>query len=294
MTSARPARPASLRSRIARSELVRRVLTPQVSITDDALRQAVSGTVVLITGASFGIGESTARRVAAAGATTLLVARTAEVLEEVAEKITADGGIAHAYPADLTDADQVDDLVQRVLAEHGHVDFLVSNAGRSIRRLLSKSYDRFHDFQRTIDINYLGPVRLVLGLLPSMRERKSGHLVNISTWAALLPPSAGWSAYVASKSAFDVFFRTVGVESSQDNVTTSTIYMTLVHTRMSAPTEALRHAPGLTPDEAAELVIKAIVERSQSITSWYTWAGNVGFTAVRAPLEKFLSWRRGR
>ncbi len=123
-----------------------------------------------------------------------------------------------------------------MLAEHGQVDVLVSNAGKSIRRSIADSYQRFHDIERTNSVNYLGPAKLVLELLPSMRERGSGHIVNVSTAGVRTPPMARWSAYLASKSAFDMWLRCVSQEVRDDGVTTSTIYMGLVHTRMSSPT----------------------------------------------------------
>ena len=105
-----------------------------------------------------------------------------------------------------------------VLDEHGRVDVVVSNAGKSIRRSIELSYERFHDFQRTININYLGPVRLVLALLPSMRERGEGHIVNVSTMGVRIPPTPRWAAYLSSKAAFDVWLRCLAPEMRRDGV----------------------------------------------------------------------------
>ena len=219
----------------------------RAGIADDRLAAAVRDQVVLVTGASYGIGEATARRLARAGATVLLVARTADQLEVVAGEIRASGGTAFVYPANLADPAAVEELARTVLAEHGRVDVLVSNAGKSIRRSVADSYQRFHDIERTNAVNYLGPAKLVLELLPSMRERGSGHIVNVSTAGVRTPPMARWSAYLASKSAFDVWLRCVAQEIRGDGVTTSTVYMGLVHTRMSEPTPLLNKMPGLTP-----------------------------------------------
>jgi len=194
-------------------------------IPDDRLAASVRGKVVLVTGSSYGIGEATAKRLARAGATVLLLARTAEQLEIVAEEIQADGGKAFAYPANLADPASIEAVVAKVLAEHGQVDVLVSNAGKSIRRSIADSYQRFHDIERTNAVNYLGPAKLVLELLPSMRERGSGHIVNVSTAGVRTPPMARWSAYLASKTAFDMWLRCVSQEVRDDGVTTSTIYM---------------------------------------------------------------------
>ncbi|MGY2063048.1 SDR family NAD(P)-dependent oxidoreductase, partial [Nocardia gipuzkoensis] len=186
----------------------------------------------------------TVHKLGEAGATVLLVARSREDLDEIAAEITAAGGKAHAYTADLSDMEATDRLGRELLDAHGHVDVVINNAGKSIRRAIDHSYDRFHDFTRTIDINYLGPVRLLLTLLPGMRERREGHIVNISTWGLRMPPAPRWAAYGASKAAFDMWLRTVATEIAGDNVTTTSIYMPLVHTPMSAPTN-FGSMPGL-------------------------------------------------
>jgi NAD(P)-dependent dehydrogenase (short-subunit alcohol dehydrogenase family) len=179
----------------------------------------------------------------------------------------------------------VDALAERVLEDHGHVDVLVNNAGKSIRRSIELSYERFHDFQRTIDVNYLGPVRLLLAFLPSMRARGEGHIVNVSTLGVRVPPAPRWAAYQASKAAFDVFFRTVAVEAAADGVTTTSIYMGLVRTRMSAPTPVFRYVPGMSAEQAAELVCKAIVDRPKVISPWWVGAAEAGFALTRRPWE---------
>ncbi|MEV6414084.1 SDR family NAD(P)-dependent oxidoreductase [Kribbella sp. NPDC051718] len=235
-------------------------------ISDDRLEFAVRGKVVLVTGSSFGIGEATAKRLARAGATVLLLARTAAQLEVVAEEIRAGGGKAFVYPANLADPAAVEEVVAKVLAEHGHVDVLVSNAGKSIRRSVADSYQRFHDIERTNAVNYLGPAKLVLELLPSMRERGAGHIVNVSTAGVRTPPMARWSAYLASKSAFDMWLRCVSQEVRDDGVTTSTVYMGLVHTRMSSPTALLNSMPGLSPEQAADQVCAAVADKPHNIT----------------------------
>ncbi|SFP41383.1 Short-chain dehydrogenase [Amycolatopsis arida] len=253
------------------------------------LRRAVAGRTVLVTGASFGIGEATARRLARAGATVLLAARTADRLHQVTDGITAAGGRAFAYPTDLTDGGEVDTLVKRVLDEHDHVDVLVNNAGKSIRRSLELSYDRPRDFERTINVNYLGPVRLTLGLLPSMRARRSGHVVSVSTWGVRpLPIAPRWSAYLASKAAFDVWMRSMALEVRGDGVTASTVYMGLVHTRMSAPTPALRRLPGLTPEDAARVVCDAIVRRPATVAPWWAPAVSAATSVLAGPIDRAL------
>jgi NAD(P)-dependent dehydrogenase (short-subunit alcohol dehydrogenase family) len=261
------------------------LINPRGGPSGGKLREAVAGKVVLVTGASYGIGEATARKLAGAGATVLLVARSADKLEDLRAEIERDGGEAFAYPADLADPESVEALAAHVLDAHGHVDVIVNNAGKSIRRSIELSYERFHDFERTIDINYLGPVKLLLALLPSMRERKQGHIVNVSTVGVRVPPAPRWAAYQASKAAFDVFLRSVALEARGDGVTTTSIYMALVRTRMSAPTASLRNVPGLRPDQAADLVCRAIVERPGVISPWWSGPVEAGAALARWPWE---------
>ncbi|RDI55720.1 SDR family NAD(P)-dependent oxidoreductase [Nocardia mexicana] len=265
-----------------------RLLYPTSRPRDRALREAVSGKVVLVTGASHGIGKWTVRKLAAAGAVVLLVARSLEDLEEVAAEIAADGGVAHVYRADLTDMAATDRLAREILATHGHVDVVINNAGKSIRRAIDRSYDRFHDFTRTIDVNYLGPVRLLLTLLPSMRERKQGHIVNISTWGLRMPPAPRWAAYGASKAAFDQWLRTVATEIASDNVHTTSVYMPLVHTRMSAPTN-FGSMPGLTAEEAADVVCHAVVAKPVEISPWWSGPLQAWTDLTRGPAQRFMS-----
>ena len=253
------------------------------------LRAAVAGRTILVTGASHGIGRATAIRLARAGATVLLVARSADVLEQLAEQLRADGGAAVALPADLSDAEvAVPALARRILDEHGTPDVVVSNAGKSIRRSVAQSTERFHDFTRTADLNYLGPVRLLLALLPAMRGRGSGHVVNVSTVGVLLPPTPRWSAYQASKAAFDVWLRALAAEAHDDGVTATSLYMALVHTRMSAPTNDFALVPGLSPDEAAGLVCHAIVDRPPAIAPWWATAAALIDTAARGTSDRLV------
>jgi NAD(P)-dependent dehydrogenase (short-subunit alcohol dehydrogenase family) len=266
-----------------------RVVNPGGRPSPAKLRAAVAGKVILVTGASHGIGRRAAVQLAQAGATVLLVARSGDVLEQLAQELREDGAQAFAYPADLTDVDDaVPALAERILAEHGPPDVVVSNAGKSIRRAIDRSYDRFHDFTRTAGINYLGPVRLLLALLPAMRERGSGHVVNVSTVGVLLPPTPRWSAYQASKAAFDVWLRSVAAEVRGDGVTVTSLYMALVHTRMSAPTGDFKLVPGMTADEAAGLVCHAIVDRPATIAPWWASTAALIAAAARRPSEALV------
>lgn len=234
-------------------------------------RLSLEGRTVLVTGASSGIGEATARAVAGRGATVLLVARRADELERVRSGVVAAGGRAAAYPCDLTDLDAIDALVTQVLAEHGAVDVLVNNAGRSIRRSLALSYDRFHDVERSMAINFFAPVRLTLGLLPAMRAQRLGHVVNVVTWGVQMK-APKFSAYIASKTALDAWSRVAARETWADDVTFTNMRFSLVRTAMSAPTEAYA-GRGASPEQAAARVVRAIERRPPNVN---TVAGNIG------------------
>ena len=242
-----------------------RNLDPDLFV-DRSLEGNVGGKIVLITGASSGIGKNSAIRLAEAGAHVLLVARTAEKLEETAEEIAKLGGLATIYQADVSNLDDCDRLAEEVLAAHGHVDILINNAGRSIRRSLELSYDRFHDFERTMQVNYFGAIRLTMALLPSMSERKQGHVINMSSIAALTP-SPRFSAYVASKSALDAWTKAAAVEYSDLNVRFTTINMPLVRTPMIEATTVYDSMPVLTPDEATEMVVDAVINKPKRIAT---------------------------
>jgi len=242
-----------------------RHLDPDLFV-DHSLKGKVRGKVVVITGGSSGIGLSTAQKVAAAGAITVIVARREDELFAARDAMIAAGGKVFAYTADLADLADCDRLVATVLEKHGHVDVLVNNAGRSIRRSIALSFDRFHDFERTMQLNYFGSLRLILGFMPKMLERRKGHIINISS-IGVLANSPRFSAYVASKAALDAFSRCAQGELSGKHIAFTTINMPLVKTPMIAPTRMYDSVPTLTPDEAADLVVKGIIERPSRITT---------------------------
>ena len=244
-----------------------------------SLEQAVEGKIVLVTGASSGIGRATALKVGESGGTVLLVARRAEKLEEAARLVTRHGGSAHVHACDLSDEADIDRMTDEVLAEHDHVDILVNNAGRSIRRSIERSYDRMHDYRRTMELNYFAPVKLILRLLPRMRERDWGQIVNVST-LGVQTNTPRFSAYVASKAALDAFSRCVASEVVDDGVHFSTVYMPLVRTPMSAPTEHYRAFPAKSPEEAADMVCDAITSRQKRVTTQFGRFSEVTYATV--------------
>jgi len=242
-----------------------RHLDPDLFV-DRSLKGRVRNKVVVITGGSSGIGLSTAQRVAEAGAVTIIVARGEAELYKARDDMKAKGGKVFAYTADLSDMADCDRLVKTVLEAHGHVDVLINNAGRSIRRSIELSYDRFHDFERTMSLNYFGSLRLIMGFLPTMTHRRKGHIINISS-IGVLANSPRFSAYVASKAALDAWSRCAQGELSGKGISFTTINMPLVKTPMIAPTKMYDSVPTLTPDEAADLVVKGIIERPSRIAT---------------------------
>jgi NAD(P)-dependent dehydrogenase (short-subunit alcohol dehydrogenase family) len=242
-----------------------RHLDPELP-TPKNIRRVVSGKVVLITGASSGIGRAVCVHLAGAGATLIGVARSEDKLEEMRAEVEQAGGRAFVYPTDLSDPKVCAALVERVLAEHGRVDVLINNAGRSIRRSVLNSLDRFHDFERTMQLNYFGAVAMILAVVPGMRQRGSGHIVNItSIGGQTFPPR--FAAYVASKNALDGFSRCFAPEVSGDGIDITTIHMPLVRTPMIAPTGMYRNFPTISSDEAADMVVAAIIKRPHEVST---------------------------
>lgn len=229
-------------------------------------QRKVHGKVVLITGASSGIGLTVAHKLAAAGAHVLLVARTEEALLEAQADIEAKGGKASVFPCDLNNMQAIDDVSKQILESVDHIDILINNAGRSIRRAVSESVDRFHDFERTMQLNYFGSVRLILNILPQMMENRAGQIINISS-IGVLANATRFSAYVASKAALDAFSRCLSAEVHSHKIAITSVYMPLVRTPMIAPTKMYKYVPALTPEAAADLIAFAIVKRPKKVAT---------------------------
>jgi NAD(P)-dependent dehydrogenase (short-subunit alcohol dehydrogenase family) len=225
----------------------------------------IKGKRVLLTGASSGIGEAAAEKLASRGATVVVVARRQELLNELVTRITDAGGHARAYARDLSDLDAIDELVATVEAEFGGIDILVNNAGRSIRRPLEESLERWHDVERTMILNYYGPLRLIRGLAPGMLDRGDGHIINVSTWGVKTESPPLFGVYNASKAALSSISRIIETEWSDRGVNSTTLYYPLVKTPMIAPTRAYDGLPGLSADEAAGWIITAARHRPVNI-----------------------------
>jgi NAD(P)-dependent dehydrogenase (short-subunit alcohol dehydrogenase family) len=230
------------------------------------LDDAVDGKIILITGGSSGIGEAAAKKIAAAGGEVVLVARTPEKLDKVADEIRSSGGTAHVYPCDLADMDAIAAMADKVLADLGGVDVLINNAGRSIRRSLELSYDRIHDYQRTMQLNYLGAVQLILKFIPGMRERGFGQIINVSS-VGVQTRAPRFGAYIASKAALESLCDSLQAEVISDNVKFTTVHMALVRTPMISPTKMYDKFPALTPEQAAGVITDAIVQRPRRASS---------------------------
>jgi len=242
-----------------------RNLDPDLFI-DRTLRGQVAGKVVLVTGGSSGIGLAAAHKLAEAGAVTIICGRDADKLAAAKKEINARGFDVVTYPADVADMGDCDRFVQLVLANHGAVDVLVNNAGRSIRRGIESSYDRFHDFERTMQLNYFGALRLTMGLLPKMIAQRRGQVINISS-IGVLTNAPRFSAYVASKAALDAWTRCAASEFADIGIKFTTINMPLVRTPMIAPTKIYQNVPTLSPEDAADLIAQAIVYKPVRIAT---------------------------
>ncbi len=248
----------------------------------------LAGRTVVITGASSGIGRATALLVAARGGVPILVARSTDKLEELRLEIEATGREAFVYSCDVTQGESVDALVKQLVADHpGGIDMLVNNAGRSIRRSVRLSYDRFHDYERTMALNYFGAIRLILGLLPHLSERKFGHIVNVSSIGVQTNPPR-FSAYVASKAALDAFSRVVASETWGDHVTFTTIHMPLVRTPMIAPTKIYDAFPTISPDEAAGMIVRALEDKPKHVGTTLGTMGEVSYALMPKAVDAIL------
>ncbi|MCY7347668.1 MAG: SDR family NAD(P)-dependent oxidoreductase [Pyrinomonadaceae bacterium] len=263
------------------------LLFPPTRLNESRLKTSLRGKTVLITGASFGIGECLAHKLAECDAHLILVARTAEKLEQMKIEIEAKGGKVSVYPTDLTQPESVQALLTELRRLPGGIDIIVSNAGRSIRRPIMESLDRFHDFTRTMAINYFGPVQLLLALIPILKKNQ-GQIINVSAVNVLLVPAPFWAAYQASKTAFDQWFRCVAPEINALGVRTSSIYLPLVRTRMIAPTAEYKNMPAMAPPHAARKICQSIYTGKKFYAPWWLIFGQLSSVIFRRPWESLM------
>ena len=268
---------------------MRLLFFPFLHFNRTQLQHYLAGKTILITGASYGIGECLAEKLAETQAHLLLVARTEAKLIAVKQRVEAKGGRADIFACDLRDADAVQTLLTRLQQHFGGVDIFVSNAGKSIRRSIFDSLDRPHDFTRTMNLNYFAPVSLLLGLIPNLVARR-GQVINISAVNVLLIPAPKWAAYQASKTAFDQWFRCVSPELNARGVRTTSIYLPLVRTRMIEPTQAYQHLPAMQPEQVAQLICQAMLSRKQTYAPWWLMLGQLASVLLRGVWEVAMGY----
>lgn len=252
------------------------LLFPIKRINEKKLHQASLQKTILITGASFGIGEACTRLLATGEVHLILVARTASKLAALKDSLEDQKAKISIYPTDLTKEEAVENLLNSIKKLPNGLDILISNAGHSIKRPIQKSLERAHDFERTMAINYFAPVRLFLGLMPLLEERK-GQMINISAINVLLLPAPHWAAYQASKTAFDQWFRSVAIEMEAYGVRATSLYLPLVRTRMIAPTKAYQKVPAMSPEQVAILIGKSIYRPKRKWMPWWSFFCSIRF-----------------
>lgn len=274
--------------------LIEHLLFPPARCDERRLAEALSGKTVLITGASFGIGERVAYRLAKTGARLVLVARTREKLRDIKDDIERGNRNAKVtiLPVDLTSDEQIQSLLDDLRGLPEGVDVFINNAGKSIRRPLFESLERFHDYTRTMSLNYFAPVRLMLGLIPILQVKR-GQIINISAVNVLLIPAPFWAAYQSSKTAFDQWFRCAAPELEAAGIATTSVYLPLVRTRMIEPTAEYKNAPAMSPDHAAKIVCQSIYTRRKIFKPWWLIFGQTALVLFRRTSESFMiSWVR--
>lgn len=268
--------------------LIEHFLFPPALFDERKLAAAVDGKTVLITGASFGIGESVVKILSKTAAHLILVARTAGKLLEIKTAIESENPKVKVsiFAVDLTDDAQIENLLNELQNLPQGIDVFINNAGKSIRRPLFESLERFHDYQRTMSLNYFAPVRLMLALIPILRKNR-GHVINISAVNVLIIPAPFWTAYQSSKTAFDQWFRCAAPELEAANIATTSIYLPLVRTRMIAPTAEYNDAPAMSPEHVAKIICRSIYTRRRIFKPWWLIFGQLASIIFRRPTEFF-------
>lgn len=270
-------------------KLIEHVLFLPTFLNINKLKNNVQQKTILITGASFGIGEALARQLATTSAHLILVARTEEKLQILQKELEGNAATISIFAADLTEETSVIALLEYLKSLPNGLDVVVSNAGRSLMRPIQESLERFHDFERTMAINYFGPVRLLLGLIPLL-EQKKGQIINVSAVNVLLAPAPYWAAYQASKTAFDQWFRCVAPELKLSNITCSSLYLPLVKTRMIAPTKAYDNMPAMSPEHVAKIICKMIYTKKRKFAPWWVFPAQLASVLFRGIWEFFTPY----
>jgi short-subunit dehydrogenase len=267
--------------------MLENLLFPPLSINQNCLKTVLKGKTILITGASFGIGEAVIELLKDTQTHLILVARTEVKLLEIQAKMEANRAKITIYAMDLTQNQAVEQLIHNLKSQPQGIDIIVSNAGKSIRRSIFEAQDRYHDFTRTMALNYNAPVQLVLGLLPILAQ-KNGQIINVSAANVLLLPAPFWAAYQASKTAFDQFLRCIQPELNAKNIATTSIYLPLVRTRMIAPTAIYAHTPAMSAERAAIIIVKTMLTRQRTYKPYWLFLGEVASLFFRKIGEFFL------
>ncbi len=271
------------------------LLFPPTYLNQKKLRTKLKGKTVLITGASYGIGEKLAYLLSEIELHLILVARTEEKLLMIKKDIEKRAAKVSIYPADLRNSDELEDLLAFIHQLPAGIDVFVSNAGISIKRSIYDSLDRFHDFTRTMAINYFAPVQLLLSLIPLLKKNE-GHIITISTVNALLIPLPFWAAYQASKSAFDIWFQSVAPELNAMGIATTSIYLPLVKTRMILPTPEYQKMPAMFPHHVGKIICKSMYTKKKRVIPWWIifgqWASLMFRGAWEFVIPRILKKRR--
>lgn len=269
-----------------RYSLLEHILFPLVFLNRKKLRHKLIGKTILITGASSGIGESLACALAGFPVHLILVARSQDKLYAIKEKIEKENAKVSVFCADLRNRVDIAKLIEFLRQLPDKPDFFISNAGKSIRRSIHDSLDRFHDFTRTMAVNYFAPVELLLSLIPLLHEKK-GKVINISSVSVLLLPVPRWAAYLASKTAFDVWFRSISSELNTIGITTCSVYFPLVRTPMILPTREYQNMPAMSPEHAAEIILGAMASNRRIYWPWWLIFGQIASVLFRRFHEFF-------
>jgi NAD(P)-dependent dehydrogenase (short-subunit alcohol dehydrogenase family) len=268
--------------------LLSRLISPPQCRSVARLARVIRGKTVLITGASFGIGEATALLLSRAGAEVILIARSAEKLDSLVAQIVARGGKAHAYPADLYKVTDAAELIRHVEAKHPRLDLVVCNAGKSIRRRITEQFDR-DDLERSLALNFSSPAALITALLPRMLAQGGGQIISVSTVSAKQPGAPRWGTYQGSKAGFDLWLRSVACELRPQGIRVSSVYMPLVRTRMSAASGLYDRVPALSSSEAAEVIAYAIVRGADRVAPWWLVWGELLTLLFSTPINRLLT-----